>query len=108
LLPRVKYRAVRDTPMWCSFNFPSPECGMRNAKLQCKVVRGVTLTFTFRIPHLCHQDGHDLVRLGDEPDRFAPPLEHQGDRFALVGAHAMGALHTLTESPRPRRPPIGP
>src|SRR2546422_3922370 len=39
--------------------------------------------------------------------RFAPPLEHQGDRFALVGAHAMGALHTLTESPRPRRLPIG-
>jgi len=30
---------------------PSAECGMRNAELQWRVVRSLTLTDTLRIPH---------------------------------------------------------
>src|SRR5439155_22227034 len=92
--------------MWCSFTYASPQCGMRSAECGMDIHPSIPHS-EFRIPHSDNQDGHDLMRLRDEPHRLAPPLEHEGDRFALVGTHPMGTPHTLTESPCPRRLAIG-
>src|SRR5438445_12889365 len=54
-----------------------------------------------------HEYRHDLVRFGHEPHCLAPPLEHQRRRLALVGPHAVGALHALPEPPRTLRPAPG-
>ena len=49
------------------------------------------------------------MRLGGEAHRLPPPLEHQGHRLALVGPHAMRALHEVarSEAPRARHLPVG-
>src|SRR2546428_3399161 len=79
------------------------EWGMPNVTVS--VEERTTLPFhsAFRIPHSCHQDRHDLVRLRHEPDGFPPSLEHQRRGLALVGPHAVGALDALPEPPRARR-----
>src|SRR5436189_6166608 len=63
----------------------------------------------FRLPRLGDQNGHDLVRLGDEPHRLSPTLEDESQRLALVGSDAVRALHRLaaTEAPGTGRPAIG-
>src|SRR2546429_9637094 len=87
--------------------FPSAECGVWVAEYRSARHTASDLALQFRIPpsalrppHSCHQNRHYLVRLRREPHDLPPPFEHERGRFALIGAHAMRALHAFGEAPR--------
>src|SRR5438552_9799326 len=80
------------------------ECGMRNFKARSspRDAHPDIPHSTFRIPHSCDEDRHDLVRLRDEPYDVSSAFEHQRRGLTLVRAHAVRATHAAAEAPSPR------